>query len=168
VHFRRCRGRACAKTAKLRATEAGRGGETLVLTVNESFSKYLCCLTPIVVPLNAFAFLHDCLTCLGRSAPPLAMSRIGDPSSQEAAPAWDGAGTQTRRPSVPRHKVLSGEDWSATRRRFHGDWAYTINVRRPSPISRHRVTARVVSAIFACRPRITPHRLQFGPSGAAG
>jgi hypothetical protein len=32
---------------------------------------------------------------------------------------------------------------------------------------RHRVTARVVSAMLACRPRITPHGLQFRPSGAA-
>jgi hypothetical protein len=79
----------------------------------------------------------------------------------QALPRW-------QRPRSPGTQVLSGEDWSATRPRFHGDWAYTINVRRPSPISRHRVTARVVSAMLACRPRITPDRLQFRPSGAAG
>ena len=58
----------------------------------------------------------------------------------------------TRQPRSSGTKVLSGEDWRATRRRFHGDWAYTINVRRPSPISRHQVTARS----SAPRPRTSP------------
>jgi hypothetical protein len=68
-------------------------------------------------------------------------------------------------------------DCGVRRRGFHGDWAYSMNVRRPSPISRHRVTARVVSAMPATnavgrakthqRPSLShgghPARQVFGP-----
>jgi hypothetical protein len=39
-------------------------------------------------------------------------------------------------------------DCGVRRRGFHGDWAYSINVRRPSPISRHRVTRVPAAAAF--------------------
>jgi hypothetical protein len=62
-------------------------------------------------------------------------------------------------------------DCGVRRRGFHGDWAYSMNVRRPSPISRHRVTARVVSAMPATNAvgRAKTHqRPSLSHGGASG
>jgi hypothetical protein len=88
---------------------------------------------------TALRVVTRCLEFNGATPPPRRPPRPG------MAPVRNAATSVTRYPKSCRAKI-----GGATRGRFHGDWAYTINVRRPSQISRHRVTARVVSAMLAC------------------